>query len=107
MYACIHEDEFAIGFAGTKGLPEIERLSRDESLIPSARSTASNLYAYISSGQHLPSFRFLLANNPHWIGRLFLKSLVKTDTAYLRRHDLPTQADELKQGEQGGGEERR
>jgi len=84
MYACIHEDEFALGFAGTKGLPEIEKLSRDDSLIPSARNTASNLYAYVSSGQHLPSIRHTLANNPYWIGRQLNQYLLKRDTAFLK-----------------------
>jgi len=107
MYACIHEDEFAMWFAGTKGLPEIKRLSQDESLIPPAQNIASNLYIHISSGQHLPSFRFLIANHSHWIGRLFFKSLVKSDMAYLKRHDLSTPIDKLKQVEQDGGEERR
>lgn len=90
MYACIHEDLFALEFAGTKGLPAIEKLSKDESLIPSARNTASNLYAYISSGQHLPSFRHTLTNNPYWIGRQFGNYLLRKDTAYLRKHVTQT-----------------
>ncbi len=90
MYACIHEDLFALEFAGTKGLPAIEKLSKDESLIPSARSTASNLYAYISNGKHLPSFRHTLANNPYWIGRQFCNYLLKKDTVYLREHVTQT-----------------
>lgn len=107
MYACISEDEFVMWFAGTKGLPEIERLSRDESLIPSGRSTASNLFAYISSGRHLPSARYMLANNPYLIGRQFWKYVLKNDSIYLMKKGLTIQNGESKQGEQGGGEERR
>jgi hypothetical protein len=89
MYACIHNDEFAIWFAGTKGLPAIEKLSKDESLIPSARSSASNLYVYISSGQHLPSIRRILASNPYWLDRQFGNYLVKKDTVYLKEQIPP------------------
>lgn len=90
-YLCIHEDTWATWyFAGTKGLPEIKRLSQYPSLTPSGRSIASNLYVHISSGGHLPCVRWELAEGQlPWLGRQYYRYLLRNDTAYLKQRGLP------------------
>jgi hypothetical protein len=90
-YLCIHKDTWATWyFAGTKGLPELKRLSLDSSLTPSGRGIASNLYVHISSGGHLPCVRCELAEGHlPWLGRQYYRYLLRNDTAYLKQRGLP------------------
>ena len=91
LHAAIHEDTWATWyFAGTKGLPVIMTLSQDASLIPSGRSTASNLLIHISTGRHLPAVRWALAEGHlPWVGRQYYGYLLKRDTDFLMRKGLP------------------
>ena len=91
LHAAIHEDTWATWhFAGTKGLPEIKRLSQDPSLIPSGRSTASNLYLHISTGGHLPCVRWELAEGGlQSFGLQYYRYLLRRDTSFLKRRGVP------------------
>ena len=91
MYPCIHYDTWATWyFAGTKGLPTLQRLSHDESLSPHGRALATNLYQHISTGQHLPCVRWELAHeDTSWSGRYYYRRLLNDDTIYLKERGLP------------------
>jgi hypothetical protein len=91
LHAAIHEDTWALWyFAGTKGLPEIRRLSQDATLIPSGRQIASNLYTHVSTGGHIPSIRWNLEQGDlPWLGRRYYSYLLKQDVAHLRSKGLP------------------
>lgn len=87
----IISDEWATCyFAGTKGLPEIERLSRDRSLTPAGRAIASDLYHSVSSGQHLPYLRWMVTEGARaWVSRRYYEYLLKRDIAYLKERGTP------------------
>ena len=85
-YVCIGEDEWAIYyFAGTKGLPAIQKLSEDRTLTPSGRNIASNIYAHIFTGRHIPAFRWMLEQKDlPWLCIRYHSYLLQQDTKYLQ-----------------------
>jgi len=85
MYVCMAEDSWAWNyFGGTKGLPLLRDLSRDESLAPCGRSLASNLIDRISSGEHLKSFEEMTRGG-NWFYRNYLEYIRDQDLGYLKR----------------------
>jgi hypothetical protein len=91
VHPIIISDEWATGFfAGTKGLPEVETLSRDQSLIPTGRAIAGDLHRYISTGQHIPYLRWMVSEGARtWASRRYNEYLLKRDIAYLKERGLP------------------
>jgi len=90
-YPCIHEGTWATWyFAGTRGLPTLTKLSHDASLSPYGRDLATNLYRYISTGQHLRTVRWELAHGElPLLGRYYYNRLLRDDTIYLKQRGLP------------------
>jgi hypothetical protein len=82
----IADDDYAVQFAGARGLNALRDLSEDEALLESGRTTASNLASRISNGDHLWYYNFILAENAKRGGSYIQREYVE----YLREYDRPT-----------------